>query len=209
MIIGNNTAFLSPRKTYMDENRAEYISIGDNCVICRNVTMIAHDYSWSILMKSHNMILPSGGGKIAIGNNVFIGEGATILRNVHIGNNVIIAAGAVVTKDIGDNSVVGGNPAKILMSLEEYRFKRQAHYLDEAKSNLLYLIEREQCIPNESKMKNFRFLYMARSKKNIKRYIAENGCVGIDKNTLTSLLYNTRPLYKSYDEFVDFVLNKK
>lgn len=51
---------------------------------------------------------------IQIGDNCYIGTGATILGPVTIGNNVTIAAGAVVTNDVPDNAVVGGVPAKIL-----------------------------------------------------------------------------------------------
>lgn len=57
---------------------------------------------------------------IQIGNNVFIGCNVTILPNVQIGNNVIIAAGSIVTKDVPDNSVVGGNPAKVIGNFSEY-----------------------------------------------------------------------------------------
>ena len=51
---------------------------------------------------------------IFIGDNCYIGTGATILGPVKIGNNVTIAAGAVVVKDVPDNCIVGGNPAVIL-----------------------------------------------------------------------------------------------
>lgn len=51
---------------------------------------------------------------IHIGNNCYIGTGSTILGPVRIGNNVTIGAGSVVTKDIPDNSVVAGNPARII-----------------------------------------------------------------------------------------------
>lgn len=56
-------------------------------------------------------------GEIVIGDNVWIGDKATILGGVKIGNNVIIAANAVVTKDIPSNSLVAGVPAKIIKSL--------------------------------------------------------------------------------------------
>lgn len=55
---------------------------------------------------------------IYIGNNVHIGAGAIILAGVTIGDNVVIGAGSIVTKDVESNSVVVGNPAKILKKLK-------------------------------------------------------------------------------------------
>lgn len=55
---------------------------------------------------------------IIIGDDVWIGGNVTILPGVEIGNNVVIAAGAVVTKNVADNSLVGGVPAKFIKSLE-------------------------------------------------------------------------------------------
>ena len=55
---------------------------------------------------------------VNIGNDVWIGGNCTILPGVTIGNNVVIAAGAVVTKDVPDNSVVGGVPAKVIKQIE-------------------------------------------------------------------------------------------
>ena len=55
---------------------------------------------------------------VRIGNDVWIGGNVTILPGVTIGNNVVVAAGAVVTKDIPDNTLVGGVPAKKIRDLE-------------------------------------------------------------------------------------------
>ena len=55
---------------------------------------------------------------IHIGNDVWIGGNCTILPGVTIGNNVVVAAGAVVTKNVPDNSLIGGIPAKIIRELE-------------------------------------------------------------------------------------------
>lgn len=52
--------------------------------------------------------------KCSIGDNCYIGTGAIIMNPVNIGNNVIVGAGSVVTKDIPDNAIVAGNPAKII-----------------------------------------------------------------------------------------------
>ena len=60
-------------------------------------------------------MLPS---PVKIGNDVWIGAKATVLSGVTIGNGAVIAAGAVVTKDVPDNTVVAGVPAKIIKQIE-------------------------------------------------------------------------------------------
>ena len=68
---------------------------------------------------------------IIVGDNVYIGLRCLIMMGVHIGNNVIIGAGSIVTKDIPDNSVAVGVPAKVIKTVEEY--------LEKAKINSLHL----------------------------------------------------------------------
>ena len=53
-----------------------------------------------------------------IGDNVTLGASVVIIGNVHIGNNVVVGAGSVVVKDVPDNCVVAGNPAKIIRYLD-------------------------------------------------------------------------------------------
>ena len=60
---------------------------------------------------------------IRIGNDVWIGGNVTIMPGLTIGNNVVIAAGAVVTKDVPDNSLVAGVPAKKVRDLENDVFE--------------------------------------------------------------------------------------
>ncbi len=95
------------------------ITIGDNVTITRGVAFVNHDGGCSLFRDE----LPGLNvfGKITIGNNVFIGINSTIMPNVKIGNNVVIAAGSIVTKNIPDNSVVGGIPARKIKSLTDYK----------------------------------------------------------------------------------------
>ena len=64
-------------------------------------------------------------GCIEVMDNVFIGSNSTILPNVKIGPNALIAAGSVVTKDVPENSVVAGVPAKVIGKFDEYMNKRK------------------------------------------------------------------------------------
>ena len=85
-----------------------HVMIGPNTLI----TTVAHPLSPSARRHYHAWAKP-----VRIGNDVWIGGNVTILPGVTIGNNVVVAAGAVVTKDIPDNTLVGGIPAKKLKDL--------------------------------------------------------------------------------------------
>lgn len=88
-------------------------------------------------------------GKITIGNNVFIGINTIITRNVTVGDNVIIGAGSVVTKDCVANSVYAGNPARYIMSTEEFYAKRQGLQVTEAKALAVEYYKRYKKKPPE------------------------------------------------------------
>lgn len=93
------------------------ISIGDNCQITVGVKIFTHG-GCHVARKR----IPDFDcfGKVVIGNNVYIGNNALIMPGVTIGDNVLVAAGAVVCHSIPDNVVVGGNPAKILGTLDKF-----------------------------------------------------------------------------------------
>jgi maltose O-acetyltransferase len=96
-----------------------HIKIGDDVTFAPGVRILAHDAS----MKRH--LGHTRIGKVEIGNTVFIGANTIVLPNVKIGENSIIAAGSVVTRDIPSNVVAGGNPARIICSLEEFLNKHR------------------------------------------------------------------------------------
>lgn len=105
------------------------IEIGDNVTITTGVTFHNHDGGVGILRKKYPGIDVIKA--IKIGNNVFIGSNVSILPGVTIGNNVIIGAGSLVTKNVPDNVVMGGVPAKVLKTLAEYEEKvlKEAIYI--------------------------------------------------------------------------------
>ena len=88
----------------------DYVMIGPNTMI----STVGHPLSPMGRRRHLGIAKP-----VTIGDDVWIGGNVTILPGVRIGNNVIVAAGAVVTKDVPDNVVVGGVPAKVIKALED------------------------------------------------------------------------------------------
>lgn len=66
-------------------------------------------------------------GKVKIGSNVYIGTNSLIMPGVTVGDNVLIAAGSVVTHSVPDNVVIGGNPAHIICTFDDYYQNNQKY----------------------------------------------------------------------------------
>lgn len=144
------TAYLKKRNVYagigenvMIQSRKiplypELIRIGNNVRMASNVLFVTHDVVHNMLNRispKTEKILVGGVfhekvGCIEIGNNVFIGTGSIILYDTKIGSNVIVAAGSIITKDVPDNVVVAGIPAKVIGTFDTFLDKRiQETYL--------------------------------------------------------------------------------
>lgn len=118
------------------------IKIGNRVTIAPNVQIYTHDgSSWLVRDPDdsrHHIVAP-----VSIGDNVFIGAGSIILPGVTIGSRVVVGAGSVVTKDVDDNTVVAGVPARVLGSFEEFQSKVRARGFHEREFDLS-LPERER-----------------------------------------------------------------
>lgn len=102
MKIGKQSAFAL--MVMVDVFFPERISVGDNCIIGYNTTILTHEH----LIKEYRL------GYVAIGSNVMIGANTTILPGVTIGDGAVVAAGSVVHKDVPAGAFVGGNPLREL-----------------------------------------------------------------------------------------------
>ena len=116
--IGDN-CLIQKRKLPLYSN---LIFIHDNVKIASNVGFVTHDIIHKMLNQKYigEESFVERVGCIEIGDNVFVGSGTRILYDTRIGNNVIIGSDSLVNKDIPDNSVYAGVPAKFICSFDEY-----------------------------------------------------------------------------------------
>lgn len=106
--IGKNV-FINFDCTFLDLGG---ITIEDNVMLAPKVSLLSEGHPIS---AQERQTLTTG--KIRIKKNAWIGANATILQGVTIGENSVVAAGSVVSKDVPDNVVVGGTPAKIIKEI--------------------------------------------------------------------------------------------
>lgn len=92
----------------------EVISIGDYCMFASGVSVLTATHDYGVYPMSKSFIAKP----VTIGSNCWIGTNAIILPGIAIGNNCVVGAGAVVTKDIPNNSVVAGVPARTIKTIE-------------------------------------------------------------------------------------------
>ena len=104
----------------IDYGHCFLIEIGDDVTIT-NSTILAQDATTKLDLGKSKV------GKVKIGNRVFIGYGSLVLCNTVIGDDVIVAAGSVVTKDVPSNSVVAGNPARVIGKKSDYIEKHRVN----------------------------------------------------------------------------------
>lgn len=203
--VGENVRFFSPSNTLVDVTAPFLLSIGNNVNITHGVIIITHDYSWSVIKQ-----LPSCAGRVTgaqqavtIGNNVFIGMNAIITRGVTVGDNVIIGAGSVVTKDCESNSVYAGNPAKKIMSIEEYAQKRQEKQFEEAKElACLYKEKFKKNPPIDMFPEYFTLFCDVKAVHQVPHYI-EQLKTGGNYDEAVAYIENNPPMFENYEAFLD------
>lgn len=118
--IGEN-CYIQKRKLPLYSN---LVFLHNNVHIASSVGFVTHDIIHNMLNIKYR---GNGGGRfiekvgcIEVMDNVFIGSGTRILYNIRIGTNVIIGSDSLVTKDIPDNSVYAGVPARFICTFDEY-----------------------------------------------------------------------------------------
>ncbi len=125
------------------------VTLGDNVLIAPEVIFTTHDASASHYIPGTSDIF----GRINIGDNWFIGTGASLLTGDTMAKNCIVGAGSVVTRSFDEDGVViAGNPARVVCTVEEARQKNERYALNvwNVQDKKKYLLE------NEHRFKGYR-----------------------------------------------------
>lgn len=201
--VGTNVILFRPFNTTIDIQNPHLLEIGNHVMITGPVTILTHDYSWSVLKRVYGDIVGNQKSTV-IKDNVFIGWGATILAGSYVGENSIIGAGSVISGYLEGNAVYAGNPAKKIMSLNEYYRKRKSKQLDEAVNYVEKYKERFGCAPSIEKMNEYFYLFFNPNDENQKK-IFESRLKLMDNYDFSLKAAQNRDKYfLSYDQFLEY-----
>lgn len=126
------------------------VTIGDDVMIAAGVRFTTHDASASYYLPGASDLF----GRITIGNHCFLGMSAIILPGVTIADDCIVGAGSVVTKSFPEpGSVIAGNPARKICTIEQLRERNEAHILNTW--GMGFQEKKDYLLSNEHKFKGY------------------------------------------------------
>ncbi len=160
--IGNGCIIYDPTNIKIDTQIPFMLEIGDYVRMTSGVQILTHDYSLSVLSSVCGDIVGSV-EKTVLGNNIFIGRNAIILKGVTIGDNVIIGAGSIVSKDCESNCVYAGIPAKKICTVREMYERRKIVEKENAKRLAKSYYEHTGKLPDESVLREYLMLFSKRN----------------------------------------------
>lgn len=208
VVVGENTIFFSPQTAVVDVTRPYLLKIGKGVKIAANVTILTHDFSLSVLRPVYHYLFNECKGYTEISDNVFIGMNSSIMLGCHIGKNCIIGTGSVVTKDIPDNCVVAGNPARVISSLSEFYNRKKKEVVQDA-FRLANIIRKEKGRKPFPQEVGFPFLYLQRDIDLLKDSWPNMKVSGDNINEVIEDFFNTTPVFDSFESFLEESLMHK
>ena len=201
--IGERVRFYSPENTMVDTSCPWLITIGNDVAVTYGVVILTHDYSWKVLKRLDDSGEILGAqGAVRIGNNVFIGMNALIMRGVTIGDNVVIGAGSVVTGHCESNSVYAGNPARKIMTIEQYREKRRSSQFAEARELALEYRRKFSCQPPREEFREYFPLFCTAAQASQIPEFRKQMETAANYDDCYAWMDQSGPMFDSYEEFL-------
>lgn len=205
VVIGKNLRLFNHKSIRFDISSPGLITIGDNVHITAGVSILTHDGRFWLLKQIYHDAISSRSA-VHIGNNVYIGQNAMILRGVTIGDNVLIGAGAVVTKDIPSNSVAVGVPARKIMTVDEFYQKSKDGFLGEAKQYARDLYRYRGVRPTVEDFWEEFALFYHEEENYPETFVQRIKNVQLPGSLYDEFIKNNKPTYASFEEFLNDAL---
>lgn len=203
--VGENVVIFNPSDTHIDITGAHLLTIGNDVQMTGPITILTHDYSWSVLKRKYGEVL--GNQKpITIGNNCFIGWGATILCGTTIGDDCVIGAHSVVSGNVLQRGVYAGSPVKRICSIDDYYNKRKSSQLDEAVVYVKMFKERYGRNPKPSEVREYFPLYT--SSKDTELLAEYDGQLSLMRNR-EETIKGLKPMFESFEKFIEYCFERR
>ena len=187
--VGEGVEIFRPFNTTIDIQNPHLLSIGNYVQITGPVTIMTHDYSWSVLKRKYGYIY---------GNQ----------EKTSIGDNVIIGANTVISGNVDSNSVYAGNPGKKIMTLEQFKKKREGRQLKEALNYIKEFERKRGRIPEEKEMDEYFFLFRKKLNNQDRKFNNKINLMG-NKDQSLAILEQHHAKFGSYAELLAFYKNNR
>lgn len=207
VFVGEDVKLFRPMNTTIDIQNPHLLTIGNHVMITGPVTILTHDYSWSVLKRKYGVILGNQ-QKTVIEDNVFIGWGSTILAGSYIGSNSIIGANSVVTGYLKGNAVYAGNPAHEVMSLDDYYNKRKNRQLQEAFDYVRLYKTRFGQFPEMKELDEYFFLFFNPKNEEQKRIFESKLKLMQNYENTINEAEGHEAMFSDYESFLKYCKNK-
>lgn len=200
--VGDKVKFFAPRTNTIDVTRPYLLKIGNRVKITAKVTILTHDFSFSVFRRVYHDIQNECAGYTIIGDNCFLGMHSIIMGGVELGENCIVASGAVVTHSFPANSVIGGNPAKLICTLEEMYEKRKKRQVEDAFRQATIIRKEFHREPYLKEMSNFYSLFLGRTEGVLAENHINTNISGDYESEIIQDFYASKPLFNDFDDFL-------
>ena len=200
--IGEKCHIGDPKTITIDLTRPYLVEIGNSVRMNKGFTLLTHDFTTSAIQNVYNEFIPSS-GKVKIGNNVYFAQKCTVLKGVTIGDNCIVGYGSLITKDIPNNSVVAGCPAKVICSIEEYYKKRKEKSLIEAFELIKAFEEKYNRSPRMEELQEEYFFFVSGNEAKDYPMFPIKRKLSTMKGVYEKWEYGYKAPYKNFEEFLD------
>lgn len=202
VLVGEGTHFFAPRGTTVDIRKPYLIKIGKHCAITQGVVILAHDYSRIVLRHAKDAEFFGGSLPVEIGDHVFIGINSMILMGTKIGDHCVVGAGAVVKGEFPAGSIIAGNPAKVIGTVDRYYEKCKANWVTDAKLCAKTIYDNAGRLPKIEEMSGYAWMFLPHTEESIQKYPWLTNLLADDPGQVKESFFKTEPIYPSFEAFL-------